>query len=413
MKGEKYKALAGCVAILVTLFSIECRAGSISHGGDTIRMNLEEARLLALDAVQEFQRGSVKRSQGVSRTATEILDRVESFVQMLRDSSFVVISPSGGDSPLRDSATGRRVEASVDPKDASIIKVDRDLVGGYGTLRLAKLLIHEGGHLLGLGAESEKDLDQFAILVLRSVFGGVLDVSSILSTNRILVPSPYGQLLVRGKPTRQVREFVQLYRCESSYEAGIPDKHSCNYAGLPRFNEPKRLSAGFYQLSFSESEYPGLVEVKRGETTVVTLRELQIPKVGKDVVIAVYRDPFFDGEMEKQYMIEWGASENRDVWNYWCKLITGTNGQLCKLIIGGSYAAFRRESMYFLQPSSEAFVVTRYDVARDEFVFTSVSLRRVATVSPGDSVLVFPGKYRIEYQAIGVNQIDNVFVDAK
>jgi len=130
-------------------------------------MNLLEAKLLAISSLQTVSISKFRALNIREESKAAYLENMDKFKEQTASMEFIVVSPRNGDKPLMAKREGklRRVEALYDP-NLKKVKIDRDLTENYNRSKLARLMIHEAGHMVGYGQDQEALLDEIAVAIM-------------------------------------------------------------------------------------------------------------------------------------------------------------------------------------------------------------------------------------------------------
>ncbi|MBI2646840.1 MAG: hypothetical protein HYW85_07440 [Deltaproteobacteria bacterium] len=139
------------------------------NGGDTYTILLQEAKLKAIEYIEKVDKGAFSKLDISERSKEIFLGNYTAYLRESKNINFLIVIPSLGDEPLIVAREGKsyRVEALYD-SSAQKLKIDKDLTEDYDHEKLAKLLLHEAGHMVGFGFEFENNLDEIAVGIIRS-----------------------------------------------------------------------------------------------------------------------------------------------------------------------------------------------------------------------------------------------------
>jgi hypothetical protein len=103
-----------------------------------------------------------------------------------------------------------------------------------------------------------------------------------------------GGLQVNGQAGKlQLFQRVKAVRCDTT-QRGV-----CDAPIYLNLNQAASAAEGSYIVGFENSLYPGLVNVRAGQTTTLNLEQVAIPPTVKGAKIRIYRDMSSDVEQKK------------------------------------------------------------------------------------------------------------------
>jgi len=159
--------------------------GSESYGGgSTYEITLQEAKLQAIEYIGNVDQNMFSRLPIMQKSKDIFLNGHEQWLQMANEIKFMIVSPKNGDASLMIEREGQllRVEALYDGIIRRL-KIDKDLTEAHSHLRLARLLIHEVGHMVGLDSRFEENLNEIALGIVRISGSDHYEVQDFLYPN--------------------------------------------------------------------------------------------------------------------------------------------------------------------------------------------------------------------------------------
>ncbi|MEQ1878487.1 MAG: hypothetical protein ABL958_17735, partial [Bdellovibrionia bacterium] len=233
------------------------------------------------------------------------------------------------------------------------------------------------------------------------------------------------QLTVRGTAgSSQIFARVRAINCGTYRKTGPSEmtKNNCRKPVFFGLNVTTEVEPGFYLLGFENSIYPGFVEVKANESTVIDLARIEIPKAAKTA--KVYRDFTRLVEQRKQYFSVWatglGFFQQTEyqfgdfyitqwperpaipnlIYDYCERKSPSLSEEAVDICKAWNSASFIEMMDLFEFDTRGRF--KQFWVGRPGGVFKFLNKRHLvaAPTQGGDFVSVFPGNYAIEYKNV-------------
>jgi hypothetical protein len=233
------------------------------------------------------------------------------------------------------------------------------------------------------------------------------DVSDANNDPGVVVPVPnslqsYGKLIVRGTPGAGQKEGVWIGKCEL-LPNGIPKASSCKaLEGLSTtLNKELSLPSGHYLVSYSNTTYSNLVEVKKDKVITLQLRKIKVPHYNGGIEFDVFSDLSHPVEQEKVLFVTWSAGNLQaacDSTGEKDERLRWPSASLaCDVIKTGDYRSIRGAYADF---TADGKVRPLIGNNRQPFFWSVVDPK------DGDFVSVFPGVYGIKFKDTMTGQTD-------
>ena len=207
------------VGFLNPLYS---QADSVGNGGSTYEILLQEAKLQTIGYLENLNQAAFSQLDIAPLSKEMLLDNYNDWVRKAKAMRFVIVSPSSGDQPLMAERDGKlvRMEALYDYSKRQL-KIDQDLTDPYSHLKLATLLLHEVGHMIGFDFEYEENLNEIA--------AGIVQISNV-NQPPVIVP-PYPPIIIEPPcppafPIRSCTDpFINLRTVPIGFRCQTLEKH--------------------------------------------------------------------------------------------------------------------------------------------------------------------------------------------